>query len=112
MIGSKLWRKVVNKITYYSDYTANYDLNKGRSSQTVYSLSLMSIDSPVSDEHHFVHLYQLFGEERHHLQVVLLADLLDGLEELFVFDARQVDAGEEIVDDAVEQRDVMSQELG
>ena len=66
----------------------------------------------MSDEHHFVHLREFFDKEGHVLQVVLATDVLDGLEELGVPDARHVHAGEQVVDDAVEERNVVRQELG
>ena len=69
-------------------------------------------DSPVPDDHHLVGLDELILEVFDRLEVPLLAHLMDGVHEELVVGLGQLDAGEEIGDDAIEQGDVVGQELG
>ena len=67
---------------------------------------------PMSHYHHLIHLNDLFIEEGHILKIALLTDLGHSLEELRVVSLWQVDPWEQVRYDALEQWDVMSQELG
>ena len=67
---------------------------------------------PVSDDHHLVGLDDFLPEGVHALQVPLGAHLLHGIQEDLVVGLGQDHAGEQIGDDALEQGDVMGQELG
>ena len=66
----------------------------------------------MSDDHHLEHLDDLVGEERHALKVTADADLLQRTQEHRVVGVRELDAREQVGDDAVEERDVVGQELG
>ena len=68
--------------------------------------------SPVSHDHHLEHLDDLVAEERHTLEVVFGADLLQCIKEHLVVRLGQLDAREQVRDDAIEEWDVVSEELG
>ena len=66
----------------------------------------------MPDYHHLVHLDDLIIEELHILQIGLLTDLLHGSQEHGVVSLWEGDPREQIGYDAVEQGDVVGQELG
>ena len=66
----------------------------------------------MSDDHHLVGLDDLFLEEVHKLQVLLLCHRHHGLQEDVIVGLRQRDPGEQVGHDALEERDVVGQELG
>lgn len=65
----------------------------------------------MSDNHHLVGLDDFFLEEVHKLQLLLVSNLYHGIEEDVVVCLWQFDAREQVRDDAIEQRNVMGQEL-
>ena len=66
----------------------------------------------MPDDHHLVGLDDLLHEEVDKLQVEPGGLALHGVEEDLVVRLGQLEAGEQVRDDAVEQRDVVGQELG
>ena len=72
----------------------------------------LRLNSPVSHDHHLEHLDDLVAEEGHTLEVVADADLLQGIQEHLVVRLGQLDAREQVRDDAIEEWDVVGEELG
>ena len=66
----------------------------------------------MTDDHHLIRLYDFLHEEIHHLDVVFLADFGECRQEQLVIRFGQVNAGKQIGDDALEERDVVRQKLG
>ena len=69
-------------------------------------------DSPMSDDHHLVSLDDLLHEEGLKLQIASGRLPLHGIEKDLVVGLGQLETGEQVRDDAVEERDVVRQELG
>ena len=65
----------------------------------------------MTDYHHLVHLDNLLIKELDRLKVGLLTDFFDSIKEVSVVGLGKVSTGEKIGNDAIEQRDVVRQEL-
>ena len=65
----------------------------------------------MAHNHHLVGLDDLLLEEVHKLQVLLAGHPLHGIQEDLVVGLGQLEPREQVRDDAIEQRDVVRQEL-
>ena len=66
---------------------------------------------PVSNQHHLVHLDELLGEEFNHLQIHFPTNFSNGIQKYRILLLREINSGEQVRDDSLEEGNIVREEL-